>query len=130
MIGSNGLNSPAVVKGAGSASNGLIVGTAWAGWNGTPDNKAFVKAFKKRYKSNPDQFSATAYAYTYVLAQAARNGRTVKPDMLATALAAIQGTKNVSTLLGNFSFDVNRNGISPVLVQQVRNGKWGAFKTS
>ena len=130
VIGSNGLNSPAVVKGAGSASNGLIVGTAWAGWNDTPENKAFIKAFKKKYKSSPDQFSATAYAYTYVLARAAKNGKTVAPDALATALAAITGTKNVSTLLGNFSFDVNRNDISPVLVQQVKNGKWGAFKTS
>jgi hypothetical protein len=49
---------------------------------------------------------------------------------MATQLAAITGTKNVKTLLGNFAFDVNRNGISPVLVQQVSGGKFGAFKTS
>ena len=100
------------------------------GLNKTPANKAFVKAFKRKYKSNPDQFAATAYAYTYVVAQAARNGRAATPEVMQAQLAAITGTKNVKTLLGNFSFDVNRNGISPVLVQQVKGGKWGAFKTS
>jgi branched-chain amino acid transport system substrate-binding protein len=130
IIGSNGLNSNAVIKGAGSAANGLIVGTSWASWNQTPANKTFIKAFKKAYKSTPDAFAATAYAYTYVLATAAKNGKTATADALATQLAALTGTKNVKTLLGNFSFDVNRNGISPVLVQQVKGGKFGAFKTS
>lgn len=130
IIGSNGFNSNTVVKSAGNAANGLITGTAWAGWNGTPANTSFVKAFRKRYKTTPDQFSATAYAYTYVLAAAARNGRSAAPDVLATQLAAITGRKFVDTLLGRFTFDVNRNGITPVLVQQVKGGKWGAFKAS
>ena len=127
IIGSNGLNSGAVIKGAGAAANGLIVGTAWASWNQTPANKTFIKAFKKAYKSTPDAFAATAYAYTYVAATAAKNGKAATQDAMATQLAAI---KNVKTLLGNFSFDVNRNGVSPVLVQQVKGGKFGAFKTT
>ena len=130
VIGSNGLNSSAVVKGAGSAANGVITGTAWAGWNATPDNKSWVKAYKRKYKSNPDQFAATAYAYTYVLAIAAKRAKAATGDAIATQLAAITGTKSVLTLLGDFTFDANRNGRSPVLVQQVKNGKWAAFKTS
>lgn len=130
IIGTDGLNSSAVTKAAGAAANGLIVGTAWAAWNATPANKTFIKAFKKKYKSNPDQFAATAYAYTYVLATAAKNGKSAAPDVLATQLAAITGTKTVPTLLGNFTFDQNRNGVSPVLVQQLKGGKWGGFKTS
>lgn len=127
IIGSNGLNSSTVIKGAGAAANGLIVGTAWASWNQTPANKTFIKAFKKAYKSTPDAFAATAYAYTYVAATAAKNGKAATQDAMATQLAAI---KNAKTLLGNFSFDVNRNGVSPVLVQQVKSGKFGAFKTT
>ena len=65
-----------------------------------------------------------------MLATAAKNGKSATQDSMATQLAAITGTKNVKTLLGNFSFDVNRNGISPVLVQQVKGGKFGAFKVS
>ena len=118
------------MKSAGPAANGLIVGTSWAAWNQTPANKAFIKAFKKAYKSSPDAFAAAAYAYTYVLATAAKNGKSATQDSMATQLAAITGTKNVKTLLGNFAFDVNRNGISPVLVQQVSGGKFGAFKAS
>lgn len=127
IIGSNGLNSGAVIKGAGAAANGLIVGTAWATWNQTPANKTFIKNFKKAYKSTPDAFAATAYAYTYVLATAAKNGKAATQDAMAANLATIKGAK---TLLGNFSFDANRNGVSPVLVQQVSGGKFGAFKTS
>jgi hypothetical protein len=127
IIGSNGLNSGAVIKGAGAAANGLIVGTSWASWNQTPANKTFIKKFKKAYKSTPDQFAATAYAYTYVLATAAKTGKSATQDAMAANLAAVKGAK---TLLGNFSFDANRNGMSPVLVQQVSGGKFGAFKTS
>lgn len=128
IIGSNGLNSSAIIKGAGAAANGLIVGTPWAAWNKTPANKTFIKSFRKAYKSTPDAFAAAAYAYTYVVAQAAKNGKSVTQDAMATQLAAITGTKTVSTLLGNFTFDANRNGISPVLVQQVQGGKFVAFK--
>ena len=127
IIGSNGLNSGAVIKGAGAAANGLIVGTSWASWNQTPANKTFIKKFKKAYKSTPDAFAATAYAYTYVLATAAKTGKSATQDAMAANLAAVKGAK---TLLGNFSFDANRNGMSPVLVQQVSGGKFGAFKTS
>ena len=127
IIGSNGLNSGAVIKGAGAAANGLIVGTSWASWNQTPANKTFIKKFKKAYKSTPDQFAATAYAYTYVAAMAAKSGKSATQDAMAANLAAVKGAK---TLLGNFSFDANRNGMSPVLVQQVSGGKFGAFKTS
>ena len=84
-------------------------------------------AVKRRYKRNPDQFAATAYAYTYVVAQAARNGRAATPEVMQAQLAAITGAKSVKTLLGTFSFDVNRNGVSPVLVQQVKRGKWKKF---
>ena len=131
IIGSNGLNSSVVTKGAGRAATGLIVGTAWAIWNTTTANKRFVKAFRRLYKTSPDQFSATAYAYTYVLATAAVRGNASTAEGVATALGKLTDPKGVPTLLGRFRFDDQRNGRSPVLVQQYRNGRgWRPFSGS
>lgn len=128
IIGSNAFASQAVVAGAGTAANGLIVGTSWSASTDSKANTAFIKNFKKAYKRAPDQFAATAYAYTYVLAAAAKNGKSATQDAITAQLTAITGTKTVSTLLGKFTFDAARNGISPVTVQEVVKQKFTAFK--
>ncbi len=121
IIGSNAFNSQEIISAAKAASNGLIVGTAWSPATVTVRNKAFIKAFRKEYKRLPDQYAATGYAYTYVLAQAAKNGNSTSQTAMQTQLAAITGDKFVSTLLGKFRFDANRNGVSPVAIQEVIN---------
>lgn len=129
IIGSNGLNSNVVTKGAGRSANGLIVGTAWAIWEATKANKRFIRSFRRLYKTSPDQFSATAYAYTYVLATAAVRGNADTSEEIARALGKLTDPKGVPTLLGRFRFDDSRDGRSPVRVQQFRSGRWQKFPT-
>lgn len=129
VIGSNAFNTQEIIKGAGPAANGLIVGTPWTIADTSERNVEWVKAFKKEYKRTPDQFAATAYAYTYVVAQAARSGGAASQAAMQTKLAAITGTNGVSTLLGKFRFDANRNGITPVRVQQVLGGRFTLFES-
>ncbi|MGA0122860.1 MAG: ABC transporter substrate-binding protein [Gaiellales bacterium] len=128
VLGSNAFNTQEIITGAGAAANGLIVGTPWTIADTSKRNQKFVKAFRKLYKRSPDQFAATAYAYTYVVAQAAKNGGAASQAAMQTQLAALVAPKRVSTLLGRFRFDANRNGISPVRVQQVLGGKFKLFK--
>lgn len=128
VLGSNAFNTQEIITGAGPAANGLIVGTPWTVADTTKRNQDFVKAFKKEYKRTPDQFAATAYAYTYVVAQAAKNGGAASQAAMQTQLAALIAPKSVSTLLGKFRFDANRNGITPVRVQQVLGGKFTLFQ--
>ena len=129
-IGSNAFASHAVIASAGTAANGLIVGTSWSASTVSAANKAFIKNFKKTYKRTPDQFAATAYAYTYVLAAAAKKARSATQDAITTQLTAMTGGRTVSTLLGPFAFDAARNGVSPVTVQQVVKGKFKPFKAN
>jgi branched-chain amino acid transport system substrate-binding protein len=129
VIGSNAFNTQAIIKGAGPAANGLIVGTPWTIADTSERNVKWVKAFKKEYRRTPDQFAATAYAYTYVVAEAARSGGAASQVAMQTKLAAITGTNGVSTLLGKFRFDANRNGITPVRVQQVLGGRFTLFES-
>lgn len=127
IIGSDAFNAQSVIAEAGPAANGLITGAAWSAATKSTANTAFVKAFKRKFKRTPDAFAATAYAYTYVLAQAARRGGSASQTAMQTQLAAITGGKKASTILGAFRFDANRNGMSPVVVQEVKKGKFGLF---
>ncbi len=44
---------------AGAAANGFLVGSGWFIDFDTPKNKAFVDAYRAKYKSAPDTFAAT-----------------------------------------------------------------------
>ncbi len=127
IIGSTSFNSRVVITGAKSAANGLIVGASWSSAVDKPANTTFIKAFKKEYRLMPDQYAAAAYAYTYVVAAAAKNGKSATQESMQTQLAAITGSKFVSTLLGRFRFDGNRNGVSPVVIQEIVNQKFVVY---
>lgn len=124
VIGSNAFNSAAVIAEAKAAANGLVVGAAWSETTTTAANKKFIDAFRKRYRVAPDQFAAQAYAYTYVVAHAVKAARSASPDAVNGKLST---TKRLSTILGRFSFNAQRNGVSPVVVQQVKNRKFVRF---
>ncbi len=127
IIGSASFNSRVVITGAKSAANGLIVGASWSSAVDKPANTTFIKAFKKEYRLMPDQYAAAAYAYTYVVAAAAKKGKSATQESMQTQLAAITGSKFVPTLLGRFRFDVNRNGVSRVVIQEIVNQKFVVY---
>jgi branched-chain amino acid transport system substrate-binding protein len=54
----------------GSASNDLWVGSPWSIDNNTPENTKFVAAYKAKYNTAPDQFSAQSYDAMHIAAQA------------------------------------------------------------
>ncbi len=129
IIGTDAFTTQEIITGAGAAANGVIVGSAWSAATKTDANTKFIKAFKKKYKRTPDAFAAGAYAYTHVVAHAAKRGGSASQTAMQTQLAAITGRKRVTTILGRFSFDANRNGVSPVVVQEIIGGKFKLFST-
>ena len=62
MMGGNGLNSTEMYKVAGPAADGVVVGAAWFIDGKYTGNLEFVKRFKAKYGTTPDQFAAQAYA--------------------------------------------------------------------
>jgi branched-chain amino acid transport system substrate-binding protein len=128
IMGSNAFASNVVTASAGVAANGLIVGTSWSAATKSRANEKFIKAFKKAYKRTPDQFAATAYAYTYVLAAAAKKAGSATQDAITAQLTAMTSGKAIPTLLGPFRFDAARNGVSPVTIQVVAQQKFSIFK--
>lgn len=134
IIGGNGFNSPAVLKAAGPAAEGLIVGAAWNINAGDPTNQQFIANYKKAYGTDPDQFAAQAYAGFYILADAVTRAKltdlthkAVKDNRIKVR-DALRATRDVPTVLGPFSFTDKRDANHPPVVQIVKNGKFDVLK--
>src|ERR1700737_84715 len=106
ILGGNGFNSPAFIKNAGSAAEGVTVGTSWNSLSQDPANQKFLEAMKKA-GVNPDQFSAQAYTGVIILSEAIKQagGKTGREDIEA-GLAKV---KDLDTPLGKFSFTPARD---------------------
>ena len=121
ILGGNGFNSPAFIKNAGPAAEGVQVGTSWNSASTDPANVAFKEAMQKRGAA-ADQFSAQAYSGVLILAEAVRKAgfKTGRDDVKA-GLAQVKG---LDTPLGKFSFTDKRDAQHEPSVQQVKDGKF------
>ena len=121
IIGGNGFNSPALIKGAGAAAEGVIVGAAWNSASDNEQNVAFIKAYTAKYDVAPDQFSAQAYAGMQIIDHAVRANCSGEREDIKAGLGDIA---DVATVLGDVSLDKNRDAVHAALVQVVEGGKF------
>ena len=122
VIGGNTFNSDTVLRSAGDAAEGLIVGSGWSATAGTPRNQQFIQAYRARYGVDPDQLAAQAYTGVYILASALKlSGSVTDSRALRDALERIH---DLDTPLGPFSFTDTRDASYPARVQIVRFGQF------
>ena len=106
FLGGNGFNTAVVSKQAGADGKGAQSGSGWYINNTFPSNAAFVKAYKDKYGSAPDQFAAQGYTGILILADAAKRANLTFSDVpgdrskLRNALESV----NIDTPLGRFQF--------------------------
>lgn len=125
IIGGNGFNSPALIKGAGKAAEGVIVGAAWNSASTNDQNVKFIEDYTAKYKADPDQFSAQAYAGMQIIDHAVRSECSAEREDIKKGLGDI---KDVPTVLGDVSLNENRDAVHDALVQVVENGKFAILK--
>jgi branched-chain amino acid transport system substrate-binding protein len=125
IVGGNGFNSPALIKNAGEASEGVIVGAAWNISSTNPLNVKFVGDYTKKYNRPPDQFAAQAFAGVHIAYQAAKTAGTA--DNRKAIRDAMLKIKGLDTLLGKFSFTDGRDADHTPVVQEVKGGKFVVF---
>lgn len=125
IVGGNGFNSPALISGAGTAAEGVIVGAAWNSASDNSQNQKFIADYKAKYSADPDQFAAQAYAGMQIIDNAVRIGCSGERDAINTNFAKV---KDLQTVLGNFSFDENRDAVQDALVQVIKDGKFTILK--
>jgi len=124
FVGGNGFNSPKVIEIAKEAAEGLIVATPWFGEKSDPRVRAFVAKYEKAYGKKPDQFAAQAYDAFYIMTNALKAAGTADRVKLRDMLAA---TKNFQGVLGQFSFDAERDVVMTPSVLVVKGGKFAIF---
>ncbi len=104
FLGGNGFNSAAVSKQAANFGKGAQSASAWYLGNDFPSNAEFVKAFKAKYATDPDQFAAQAYTGVLILVDAAKRAKLTYTDLAGDREklhAALEAT-NIQTPLGTF----------------------------
>lgn len=122
IIGGNGFNSPTLIKNAGEAAEGVIIGAAWNVSSTLPANSKFVAAYTAKNGGAPDQFAAQAYAGIYIAYAAIKNaGSTTDHKAIRDALVQLKG---LDTVLGKFSFTAGRDADHIPVVQIVKGGKF------
>lgn len=124
IIGGNGFNSPQLMADAGDAAEGVVVGAAWNSTSATPENQAFLEAYRGAYDADPDQFAAQAYTGLYLIDAAIQSACSIDPVELRDSLASLA---DVPTPLGSFSFDENRDAVHPAVVQIVEDGAFAVL---
>jgi branched-chain amino acid transport system substrate-binding protein len=125
IVGSNAFNSDAVLRSAGDAAEGLIVGSAWTLSKQTPRNQQFIQSFRARYGTDPDQVAAQAYSGVYILASALQRAQTASDSRAVRA--ALEQTQDLDTPLGAFSFTDAHDPDYAATVQVVRQGRFQPF---
>ena len=120
FIGGNGSNSPKLGELAGPAADGMIVGSPWFVGKPTPQNQAFVTAFRAKYSHDPDQFAAQAYDAMKIMAAAIDRAGASDPAKLRAALLQT----DYDGVMGPFRFTPGRDPASTagVVVLQMKGG--------
>ncbi|MGP1676132.1 MAG: ABC transporter substrate-binding protein [Burkholderiales bacterium] len=128
VYATSSLYSPKLIELAGPAANGLFLSSTFVKESDSPNVKAYVKEYKARYKSEPDQFSAQGFDATNIMLDAIvrAGGVSATRQKVRDALAA---TKNFPGITGNTTFDpVTREPSKTLTHMQIRDGKFVAIQ--
>ena len=113
------------IQAAGAAAEGIVTFTGWSEHADTPNNAAFVEAYRGTYGSTPTNWAAQSYAAVYILASAIADAQSTEPSAIRDAMASIA---DYDTVLGEFSFDRNGDAVYDPLVLIVENGQLQIFE--
>ena len=91
LYGSGFLTSPLYVNAEGPAAEGVITSLHYVPTIDTPENKAFVKAFKAKAGHDPSEYAVQGYDAGRALAEAIKSGA-VDRASLAAALPKVSYT--------------------------------------
>ncbi|MDQ0613545.1 branched-chain amino acid transport system substrate-binding protein [Microbacterium sp. W4I4] len=124
IIGGNGFNNPQLMKDAGAAAEGVIVGAAWNSASDSPENTAFMKEYEDEYGAGPDQFAAQAYTGLLALDHAVRVNCSGERADVQDGLTQV---KDLKTPLGSLTINKDRDAEHSAVVQIVEDGKFAVL---
>lgn len=98
--GGAGFTLPEFYKNTGESGNFVYSATLWTESLPYPGAKEFFDKYQKKYGSTTEYHGAQAYAAMYVIADALKRAKEIKPDAVRVALAAT----DLMTIYGQIKF--------------------------
>lgn len=122
LIGSDGWDSPDLMKGGAEPFAGVYFANHfWVGSN-DPIVKKFVNDYQAKYGVIPDAGGATAYDAARLLFDAFKRANSIESQAVRDALAA---SKDFPGVTGKITIDAQRNAQVPVYMLRIdKNGKF------
>ena len=126
IFASDGFDSPKLVELGGKAVEGVYFTTPFFREEPRKVVQDFITAYKAKYKTEPDMLSAQSYDSVLVLADAIKRAKSEDKVAIQKALSETKGFEGVT---GIISFDVNNEVVKPVIICQVKDGKFAFVKS-
>ena len=115
----------AEIQQVGDATEGAIAFSTWFKGLDTPGNQDFIQKYQAKYGIDAEPWAAQSYATLHILAAAMANAQSADSAAIRDALAQ---TMDFPTILGNFSFDPNGEGVYDPIVLMVKDGELQLFE--
>ncbi len=114
-----------ILKAVGDAAVGVVNGSQWSADLDTPENKAFVAAFRKVYGRTPTLYASQGYDAALLIgsALAAVKGDVNQADTFRAALEKA----DFPTVRGKFSFAKNHHPVQDIYVREVIKDDQGNY---
>lgn len=126
FLGGDGWDSEDLLRGAAAELEGAYFTNHYAPDVPWPGSQAFVTAYKTKFNREPSSLAAQAYDAAKLLFDAIERTSEPSPQAIRDALAETRGFQGAT---GTISMDANRNAQKPLVVVQVRGGKFAYHST-
>jgi branched-chain amino acid transport system substrate-binding protein len=120
LLGSDGWDSPELMKIAGSAIIGGYFTNHYSPDRKDPIAEAFIKRYKEKHRAVPDALAALSYDATMILLKAIDSTKKPTQEEIIKYLSSLKNHKGVT---GNISFDKNGDAIKSVVLLRVEKDK-------
>jgi branched-chain amino acid transport system substrate-binding protein len=121
LLGADGWDSPKLVEIGGQAVEGTYFSNHYSVDDPSPAVRAFVEAYKARYRAEPDSIAASSYDATRLLADAITRAGSTEGRRIRDALAS---TRDFAGVTGTITMDADRNPIKQAVVLKVEGGRF------
>ena len=114
-----------ILKAVGDAAVGVVNGSQWSADLDTPENKAFVAAFRASYGRTPTLYASQGFDAALLIGSALKsvNGDVNKADEFRAALEKA----DFPTVRGSFSFGKNHHPVQDIYVREVVKDEQGNY---
>ena len=122
LLGGDGWDSPKTVEIGGKAVEGVYITNHYSADDDRPVVKKFIADYKSKYGGKtPDAMAVLGYDAMHMMADAIKRAGSTDGAKIRDALAA---TKDFPGVSGNISIDADRNARKPIVIVQIRDGKY------